>query len=115
MNLEELQKVCKKLKAVTEDVKWGHDLCFCVGEKMFLVAGLDEHPTTASFKVPDEDFDEMCQRDGFIPAPYMARNKWVRIDDISRLTKKEWEHFAKQSYDMIKSKLTKKLQKDLGL
>lgn len=115
MNLEELQKVCKKLKAVTEDIKWGHDLCFCIGAKMFLVAGLDEQPTSAAFKVPDEDFAEICQRDGFIPAPYLAKNKWVKIDDINRLGKKEWEFFAKQSYDLIKSKLTKKLQQELGI
>lgn len=115
MNLEELQKICKKLKAVTEDIKWGHDLCFCIGEKMFLVAGLDEQPTSASFKASDEDFDEICQRDGFVPAPYLAKNKWVKIDDINRLSKKEWETFAKQSYDLIKSKLTKKLQQELGI
>ena len=115
MQLEELRTLCKKFKAVTEDVKWGHDLCFCVGGKMFLVAGLDEHPTTASFKVLDEEFEEMCQKEGFSPAPYMARNKWVKIDDISRMKKKEWEHYAKQSYDYVKSKLTKKLQKELKL
>lgn len=115
MNLEELRKVCKKLKAVTEDIKWGHDLCFCVGEKMFLVVGLDEHPTSASFKVLDEEFEDMCQRPGFMPAPYMARNKWVRIDDISRMSNKEWEHYARQSYDYVKAKLTKKLLKELKL
>ena len=115
MELEDLQKLCKKLKAVTEDVKWGHDLCFCIGEKMFLVAGLDEHPTSASFKVLDDEFEEMCQREGFIPAPYMAKNKWVKIDDISRMNKKEWEHYLTQSYELVKGRLTKKLRTDLGI
>src|SRR5688572_10972750 len=111
MQLEDLQSICKKLKAVKEDIKWGHDLCFCVGEKMFLVAGLDQQPVSASFKVLDEEFEELCQRDGFIPAPYMARNKWVMVDDIRKLSKKEWEHYAKQSYELVCKKLTRKVQK----
>jgi predicted DNA-binding protein (MmcQ/YjbR family) len=115
MTIEDLQKLCKKLKAVTEDIKWGHDLCFCIGEKMFLVAGLDEQPTSASFKVPDEEFDEICQRTGCMPAPYMARNKWVKVDNMNRFSKKEWEHYANQSYDLIKGKLAKKVQKELGI
>jgi predicted DNA-binding protein (MmcQ/YjbR family) len=115
MQLEDLRKICKKLKAVTEDIKWGHDLCFCIGEKMFLVTGLDEHPTSASFKVSDEEFEEICQREGFMPAPYMARNKWVKVDDISRMSKKEWEHYASRSYEYVKSKLTAKLRKELKL
>ena len=115
MEIDDLQKICKNLKAVTEDIKWGHDLCFCVGAKMFLVVGLDQHPVSASFKVLDEEFEDMCQRPGFIPAPYMARNKWVRIDDISRMNKKEWEHYINQSYQYVKGKLTKKLRKELKL
>ncbi len=115
MNIDDLQKICKKLKGTTEDIKWENHLCMCVGTKMYLVLGLDQHPTTASFKVSDEEFGELSQRDGFMPAPYMARNKWVFVDDIKRLGKKEWEYFAGQSYALVKSKLTKKLQKELGI
>ena len=28
MNIETLRDECRKLPAVTEDIKWGHDLCF---------------------------------------------------------------------------------------
>lgn len=115
MTLEELQILCKKLRATTENIKWDNHLCFCVGEKMYLVSSLDQQPTSASFKVKDEEFEELCQRDGFTPAPYMARNKWVYVDDINRLSKKEWEYYAKQSYNLVKTKLTKKLQKELGI
>jgi predicted DNA-binding protein (MmcQ/YjbR family) len=103
------------LPAVTEDVKWGHDLCFSIGNKMFLVIGLDNSPTTSSFKVTDEEFEEMSSRDGFIPAPYLARYKWVHTDNINRLTKKEWQYYIKQSYELIKSKLPKKIIKQSGI
>ena len=77
MNIEDLQNICKKLPGVTEDIKWEHDFVFSIGGKMFCVVGLDHLPTTASFKVSDEEFDEMCTRPGFKPAPYVAKYKWV--------------------------------------
>ena len=38
MNIETLRKICSSLPAVTEDIKWGNDLVFTVGDKMFSVA-----------------------------------------------------------------------------
>ena len=115
MNVEDLQAICKKLPAVTEDIKWGNDLVFSVGGKMFCVAGLDQSPTTASFKVTDEQFDAMSNREGFKPAPYVAKYKWVWLDDINRMSKKEWQHFVQQSYELVKAKLSTKMKKELGL
>ena len=115
MNIEDIQDICKKLPAVTEDVKWENHLCFCVGGKMFLILGLDQHPTTSSFKVPDEEFDEITGGEGFKPAQYLARYKWVWTDDINRMSKKEWERYISQSYELIKSKLSKKTIKQLGI
>jgi predicted DNA-binding protein (MmcQ/YjbR family) len=114
MEIESLQKFCLSLPAVTEDIKWGHDLCFSIGGKMFCVAGL-EAPLTCSFKVPDEEFEGLSTRDGFMPAPYMARAKWVLVTDASKLSKKEWESRIRESYDLVKGKLTKKLRSELGI
>ncbi|MGX7668318.1 MmcQ/YjbR family DNA-binding protein [Flavobacterium pedocola] len=111
MNIEELQQLCKTLPHVTEDVKWGNDLCFCIGEKMFCVAGLNQSPTSASFKVLDEEFDELSTRKGFIPAPYVARYKWVLVEDINTLSAKEWQHYVTQSYNLVKAKLPAKIRK----
>ena len=108
MNIEDIQTICRQLPAVTEDIKWGHDLCFSIGDKMFLVTSADETPTSASFKAPDEDFEELSERKGFKPAPYLARYKWVWVEDINLVSKKEWKVFVKQSYDLIKAKLPKK-------
>ena len=114
MDIENLRKICLKLPATTEDVKWGHDLVFSVGAKMYCVASL-EPPFTCSFKVPDEEFEELSNRDGFTPAPYMARNKWVLVTNPARFNKKEWEAYVKGSYEMVKAKLTKKLRQELGI
>lgn len=112
MNIEELRALCLSLPGVTEDIKWGADLCFLVGEKMFCVTSIDP-PHSVSFKVTNEEFDEMVARPDIIPAPYMARNKWVNVQDWNMLTDAEWESYVKQSYSLVKAKLPKKLQKEI--
>src|ERR1700748_3177126 len=103
MDIEMLRKICSSLRAVTEDVKWGNDLVFSVGVKMFCVASM-ETPFSCSFKVPDDEFDELSSQNGFIPAPYMARAKWVLVTDPAKLNKKEWERYIQKSYELVKEK-----------
>jgi predicted DNA-binding protein (MmcQ/YjbR family) len=114
MSIDFLREFCTSLPAVTEDIKWGHDLCFSVGGKMFCVTSL-EPPLSVAFKVKDDEFDELSAQQGIIPAPYMARAKWIMVTDPKALKKKEWEHYIRQSYELINSRLTKKLRKELGL
>lgn len=114
MDIEVLRTICLSFPAVTEDVKWGNDLCFCVGGKMFCVTNL-EPPHTFSFKVTDAEFEELSQSEGFIPAPYMARAKWVLVTDSSKLSRKELKNYLLQSYDLITAKFSRKQRKDLGI
>ena len=114
MDIEKLREMCRALPAVTEDIKWGHDLCFSVAGKMFCVAAL-EGPLTVSFKVRDDEFDELSSSLGMRPAPYVARYKWVLVEDVSQLSRKEWAHYVKQSYELVRNKLPKKLARQYGL
>ncbi|MBX2968489.1 MAG: MmcQ/YjbR family DNA-binding protein [Cyclobacteriaceae bacterium] len=114
MNIEELQALCNSFPAVTEDIKWDNDLCFSVGGKMFCVASLDQ-PLRISFKVGDEEFNELSTRIGFIPAPYMARAKWVSVVDVSCLPQHELRQLISQSYNLVREKLTIKMRKQLGI
>lgn len=113
MDIEWLRSLCLSFPGTSEDIKWGNDLCFLVAEKMFCVTNL-EPPLHIAFKVPDEEFEELSQRDGFIPAPYMARNKWVMVQQTSKVSKAEWKQFVENSYELIKSKLPKKVQAELA-
>jgi predicted DNA-binding protein (MmcQ/YjbR family) len=115
MTIEDIQTICRQMPGVTEDIKWEHDLVFSIGGKMFCVAGLEQSPTTASFKVTDEEFEEMCNRPGFKPAPYVAKYKWVWIEDLNKMKKADWKKYLQQSYDLVKNKLPAKLKKQLGL
>ena len=115
MNIEEVQKFCETLIHVTQNIKWDDHLCFNVGEKMFLVTAPDSFPVSASFKVKNDSFNQLCEREGFIPAPYLARYKWVYLDDINRLSKSEFEQYILESYDLVVSKLPAKVKKSIGL
>jgi predicted DNA-binding protein (MmcQ/YjbR family) len=114
MDIETLRDFCLTLPAVTEDVKWGQDLCFSVARKMFCVAGL-EGPLTVSFKVKDEEFEELSSSPGMRPAPYVARYKWVLVEEVDTLSLKEWKHYVKQSYELVRAKLPKKVARQHGL
>jgi predicted DNA-binding protein (MmcQ/YjbR family) len=114
MDIEILRSVCNSFTAVTEDVKWETNLCFCVGGKIFCIANL-EPPHTFSFKVTDEEFTELSESDGFQPAPYLARAKWVLVTDSSALNRTELKKYLRQSYDLIKAKIPKVQRKKLGL
>ncbi|AWK04373.1 hypothetical protein HYN56_09035 [Flavobacterium crocinum] len=115
MTIETIREICQKLTGATEAIKWDHDLVFSVGNKMYCVVGLDQNPTSASFKVLDEEFEEMSSKPGFKPAPYVAKYKWVLIDDITRMKKSEWEKYIQQSYRLVQEKLSAKLRKQLGI
>jgi len=112
MDIEWLRKYCLKLPGTKEDIKWGNDLCFSIATKMYCVTGLNP-PLSVAFKVSDEDFEELSQTDGFMPAPYMARAKWVLVTKPERLSKKEWETYIRSSYELIKAKLPKKTRENL--
>lgn len=114
MTIEDLQGICRDLPLVTQDIKWGHDLVFLIGGKMFCVAGLDQSPVSASFKVTEEEFEVMSQWPGFKPAPYVAKYKWVLIEDISKMSLTQWKHYTNQSYELVKAKLAPKIKKQLG-
>jgi len=113
MNIEDIRNLCVGLPHVTQDIKWGNDLVFSIGGKMFCVAGLNQDPTSASFKVTDEEFGEMSTRPHFKPAPYVAKYKWVLIEDITKMKKRDWERYLKQSYELVKEKLPPKIKKQL--
>lgn len=113
MNIESIRDICMALPFVTEDIKWGNDLCFMVGGKMFCVAGLNP-PLSVSVKVPDEDFEKVSNLPGIIPAPYVARYKWVLIRDTTIFNGKQWEQYITRSYNLVKEKLPKKVLRELG-
>lgn len=114
MKLESLAKFCRTLPGATEDIKWGNDLVFSVGGKMFCCFGWkDDKLFGVSFKVPDERFLEFTDRPQFIPAPYLARARWVTAVDGEGLSVEEMRACLRESYRLVMAKLTKKVQAEI--
>lgn len=113
MDFEKAKDLCRGFPGATPDIKWGADVVFSVGEKMFMVTGADA-PQGMSFKVEDERFLEVTDRPEIIPAPYLARAKWVRVESADALDDREAAALLRRSYELVFAKLTKKLQRELG-
>jgi predicted DNA-binding protein (MmcQ/YjbR family) len=64
-------------------IQWGDDHVFKVGGKMFAVRGQGVGKGGISFKASDVAFEVLTETGRAIPAPYLARAKWVRFPDLS--------------------------------
>ena len=114
MDLEQVRKFCLSLPHATERVQWGNDLLFCIGSKMFAVAGLDaKYPTKLSFKCTPERFNELVERHGIIPAPYVARYHWVSLTDLNALSQRELKDLLGTAYQLVRDKLPRKVREQL--
>ncbi len=114
MDIESVRKFCLSLPHVTEDVQWGSDLLFRIGNKMFAVVALDaasDH--RMSFKCTPEVFAELTEREGIVPAPYVARYHWVALERFDALPKRELKGLLKNAYQLILEKLPGKLKAQL--
>jgi predicted DNA-binding protein (MmcQ/YjbR family) len=113
MNIEQIREFCLSMAGAIEDVKWGSDLTFCVGKKMFAVTGLESTASGISLKCTPEKFAELTERPGIRPAHYVARYHWVTVDDLDALPAPELKDLIENSYRMVRDKLPKKLREGL--
>ncbi len=111
MNLDQLIAFCESLPGSIAIIKIENHLTYNIGGKSFIWFGQEELPITCSFKCSDEDFVLLSEREGFMPAPYMARNKWIMCKDIAFLNKEDLNLYVRKSYDLIMGKLPKTVQK----
>lgn len=114
MNIEQLRKFCLSFPGATEDIKWGADLCFCVGAKMFCVTGADSIQGGLSLKCTPEKFEELIERTGIDPAAYVGRYKWVHIADLDAVTGDELKELIQASYQLVFDKLPPKIKKTIS-
>src|SRR3984885_4986990 len=113
MDASWIRDLCLSFPSVTEHVIWGNDLTFKVADKMFAHAVLEPAPVWLSFKASPENFYELTEREGIIPAPYLARAQWVALETKDALTSVELAALLRDSYDIIVAKLSKKTRESL--
>jgi predicted DNA-binding protein (MmcQ/YjbR family) len=115
MDIEQLRKICLAFPGASEQIQWGDDLLFKVGGKMFAITPLILAPVYLSFKVTPENFAELTERPGIIPAPYLARAKWVALESRDALAPSELAPLLRASYDLVVAKLPRKARESLAV
>jgi predicted DNA-binding protein (MmcQ/YjbR family) len=113
MHVEDLRKICMSFPGATEHEIWGNDLTFKVGNKMFAHSVLEVARVWLSFKTSDEKFAELVERQDVIPAPYLARAKWVALESREAIPASELRELLREAYDLVVAKLPKKTQAGL--
>lgn len=109
MILDDLRAHCLTLPDTTEDMKWGDHMVFSVGAKMYCVVHA-EPPFAVTLKATPEEAALLCEQEGIVPAPYLARAFWVRIERIDGpLSSSDLRARVSDSYALVRSKLPKRL------
>jgi len=114
MNLDQLRKICVDLPGVTEQIQWEDDLVFKVAGKMFAVAPLEPARLWLTLKADPEQFTELTERPGVVPAPYLARAKWIAIETPDALPPAEVEALLRKSYQLVVDKLPRSVRQSLA-
>jgi predicted DNA-binding protein (MmcQ/YjbR family) len=109
MNIDEIREFCLTFPQATEKLQWGDELCFKVGDKIFVMLGLDN--PRICFKCSPESFAELIEREDIRPAPYVGRYKWVMLDRIDAVDRDELRELIRRSYGMVAVKVPKLRQK----
>jgi predicted DNA-binding protein (MmcQ/YjbR family) len=114
-HIDWLREFCLGLPHATEDVQWGEHLLFRIAGKIFCITSLEPSaPVKVCFKCTPEQFAELVEMEGIIPAPYMARNHWVAMEDIHALRQGEIKELIHNSYQLVFGRLSKRLQRELS-
>lgn len=114
MHIEELRKHCLSFPGATEHEIWGNDLTFKAGNKMFAHSALEVARVWLSFKTSDEKFAELVERQDVIPAPYLARAKWVALESRDAIPATELRELLREAYDLVVAKLPRKTKEGLA-
>lgn len=113
MNIDQLRKICLGFPSVTEQIQWEDNLVFKVAGKMFAITPLEPARLWLSLKAAEVEFSELIERPGIIPAPYLARAKWIAIETPETLPPAEVSALLRKSYDLVCAKLPQAVREHL--
>jgi predicted DNA-binding protein (MmcQ/YjbR family) len=82
----------------------GGRACFKVRGKIFAMVSLSSVPQRLIFKCDPEEFLELIENEGVVPAPYVGRYKWVMLESLAVLRGPEIEHHIRKSCAMVGAK-----------
>lgn len=116
MNIEDFRNYCISKKGVTESFPFDEQtLVFKVMGKMFALSGLEHQPSKANLKCdPERSIELREEYDGLIyGAFHMSKLHWNTVELEMNIPHQLVLELIDHSYDLVVSKLTKKLKTEL--
>lgn len=117
MTRDEFDHFCRSLAAVTNVIQWGNASVWKVGDKIFAICsnwGAGDG-SKISFKCSDLAFPILTEQEGIVPAPYLARAKWVQLARPDAMPNADIEDYIREAHRLISAKLPAKMRTELGL
>ena len=117
MTRSEFNAYCAALPATTNVVQWGNASVWKVGGKIFAVCSSwgEGSKQRIAFKCSDLSYMMLTEEAGIVPAPYLARAKWVQVSKDSALSDEDLKTYISTAHGLVAAKLTKKLRQELGI
>ncbi len=109
MTPKQAEAAALALPGASLSIQWGDDRVYKVGGKMFAAMGGGKAPSL-SFKATDLAFEMLTEREGIIPAPYLARAKWVQLTTLKAMDDGELRERLAEAHRLVVEKLPKKLR-----
>ncbi len=112
MNHESVRDHCLALPFVTEVVRWGGNLLFKVGGRMFVILDLDAE--RLSVKCSHDTYADLVEREDIVPASHnMWRHQWVTLESLSALPDRECRAVLTAAYEIVRSGLPRSIRAEL--
>lgn len=115
MTRDEFDSYCSSLKSTTHVVQWGGASVWKVGGKIFALAVGSAADTKISFKCSDLAYAVLSEMPDIIPAPYLARAKWVQVLTEQGMSDQNIKEHIDAAHEIIAAKLTKSQRVTLGI
>lgn len=116
MNIEELRTYCLRKAGVTESFPFGPDtLVFKVGEKLFLLTGLDSLPLSFNAKCDPERAIELREQypDSVLPGYHMNKKHWNTVLVDGTLAQNLLYELIDHSYELVFDSLSRKTKESI--
>ncbi len=97
---------------MTSVVQWGADQVFKVGGRIFAI----RLPSgSCSLKVTEIAYEALTESGRAVPAPYLARAKWVMFQDLAAIDASEMTDWLATAHNLVADIITRANRREFGL